>query len=58
MGEPSHGKIFNPNIRKLDPKIESCYFIGYPQRDQKGFVSIVQIDIQNLEKQDMLFFRG
>jgi hypothetical protein len=35
-GSQAVAKIFNPNIRKLDPKIESCYFIGYPQRS-KGF---------------------
>jgi hypothetical protein len=29
-------KVFNPNIRKLDPKIVSCHFIGYPDRS-KGY---------------------
>jgi hypothetical protein len=23
-------KLFNPSLGKLDSKIESCYFIGYP----------------------------
>jgi hypothetical protein len=29
-------KVFNPNIRKLDPKTVSCHFIGYPEKS-KGF---------------------
>ena len=28
-GCPAEAKIFNPNIRKLDSKTVSCYFIGY-----------------------------
>jgi hypothetical protein len=28
--------VFNPNIRKLDPKIVSCHFIGYSKKS-KGF---------------------
>jgi hypothetical protein len=28
--------VFNPNIEKLDPKIVSCHFIGYPKKS-KGF---------------------
>jgi hypothetical protein len=33
---PAEAKIFNPNIGKLDPKIVSCHFIGYPKKS-KGF---------------------
>jgi hypothetical protein len=29
-------KVFNPNIGKLDPKIISCHFIGYPDKS-KGY---------------------
>ncbi|KAG8373010.1 hypothetical protein BUALT_Bualt12G0126500 [Buddleja alternifolia] len=29
-------KVYNPNIRKLDPKTISCHFIGYPERS-KGY---------------------
>ena len=36
MGGPAEAKEFNPNIRKLDPKTESCHFIGYPKKS-KGF---------------------
>jgi hypothetical protein len=28
--------VFNPNIRKLDPKTVSCHFISYPEKS-KGF---------------------
>jgi hypothetical protein len=33
---PAEAKVFNPNIGKLDPKIVSCHFIGYPEKS-KGF---------------------
>jgi hypothetical protein len=33
---PAEVKVFNPNIRKLDPKTVSCHFIGYPKKS-KGF---------------------
>jgi hypothetical protein len=29
-------KVFNPSARKLDPKIVSCHFIGYPDKS-KGY---------------------
>jgi len=29
-------KLFNPSLGKLDPKTESCYFIGYPEKS-KGY---------------------
>jgi hypothetical protein len=35
-GSPAEAKVFNPYIAKLDPKIVSCDFIGYPDRS-KGF---------------------
>ncbi|GMP36789.1 hypothetical protein CsSME_00008798 [Camellia sinensis var. sinensis] len=35
-GCPAEAKIFNPQIKKLDPRTISCYFIGYPERS-KGF---------------------
>jgi hypothetical protein len=35
-GSPAEAKVFNPNIRKLDPKTVSCHFIGYPEKS-KGF---------------------
>ena len=35
-GSPAEAKVFKPNIGKLDPKIVSCYFIGYPKKS-KGF---------------------
>jgi hypothetical protein len=35
-GSPAEAKVFNPNIRKLDPKIVSCHFISYPEKS-KGF---------------------
>jgi hypothetical protein len=35
-GSPAESKVFNPTIAKLDPKIVSCHFIGYPERS-KGF---------------------
>jgi hypothetical protein len=33
---PAETKVFNLTIAKLDPKIVSCHFIGYPERS-KGF---------------------
>ena len=35
-GSPAEAKEFNPNIGKLDPKTESCHFIGYLEKS-KGF---------------------
>jgi hypothetical protein len=35
-GCPAEVKLFNPSIRKLDPKTISCHFIGYPDKS-KGF---------------------
>jgi len=32
----AEAKVFNPNIKKLDPKIVSCHFIGYPEKSE-GF---------------------
>jgi hypothetical protein len=33
---PTEAKVFNPTIAKLNPKIVSCHFIGYPEKS-KGF---------------------
>jgi hypothetical protein len=35
-GCPIEAKLFNPSIRKLDPKTVCCHFIGYPDKS-KGF---------------------
>ena len=35
-GCPAEVKVFNPNIGKLDSKIVSCHFIGYPKKS-KGY---------------------
>jgi hypothetical protein len=35
-GYRAEAKVFNPSIGKLDPKIVSCHFIGYPGRS-KGY---------------------
>jgi hypothetical protein len=35
-GCPAEAKVFNPNIEKLDSKIVSCHFIGYPKKS-KGY---------------------
>ena len=35
-GSPAEAKGFNPNIRKLNPKTVSCYFISYLEKS-KGF---------------------
>jgi hypothetical protein len=29
---PVEAKLFNPSVGKLDPKIVSCHFIGYPDK--------------------------
>jgi hypothetical protein len=33
-GSPAKAKVFNPNIGKLDPKIVSYHFIGYPKKSK------------------------
>ena len=33
-GSPAEAKVFNPNIAKLDPKIVTCHFFGYPDRSK------------------------
>jgi hypothetical protein len=33
-GRPVEAKVFNQNIRKLDPKTVSCYFISYPKKSK------------------------
>ena len=33
-GSPAEAKVFNPNIRKLDPKTVSYHFIGYPEKSK------------------------
>jgi hypothetical protein len=33
-GSLAEAKVFNPNIGKLDPKMLSCYFIGYPKKSK------------------------
>jgi len=35
-GSPAEAKVLNPNIGKLDLKIVSCHFIGYPEKS-KGY---------------------
>ena len=36
MRHPVEVKVFNPNIEKLNSKIVSCHFIGYPDKS-KGY---------------------
>lgn len=35
-GYPAKAKLYNPHQRKLDMKVVSCFFIGYPEHS-KGF---------------------
>jgi hypothetical protein len=56
-GSPAEAKMFNPNIGKLDPKIVSCHFIGYP-KSQKVFISTVQTNIQSYRNETCCFLRG
>ncbi|KAJ9562866.1 hypothetical protein OSB04_008026 [Centaurea solstitialis] len=35
-GCPAEAKVYNPQIKKLDSKTISCYFVGYPERS-KGY---------------------
>jgi transposase InsO family protein len=35
-GCPAEARIFNPQLKKLDPKTVSCFFVGYPHRG-KGY---------------------
>jgi hypothetical protein len=34
-GCPAEAKVFNPQLKKLDPKTVSCFFIGYPHRGKR-----------------------
>jgi hypothetical protein len=34
VGSLAEIKVFNPNIGKLDSKIVSCHFIGYPEKSK------------------------
>lgn len=35
-GCPAEAKVYNPNLKKLDPKTLTCFFIGYPD-NSKGY---------------------
>jgi hypothetical protein len=35
-GCPAEARIFNPQLKKLDPKMVTCFFVGYPHRG-KGY---------------------
>lgn len=36
LGCKVEARFYNPNERKLDPRTQSCYFIGYSEKS-KGF---------------------
>jgi hypothetical protein len=46
-GCPVEAKVFNPQLKKLDLKIVSCFFIGYPHRG-KGYRFYFQARPQRL----------
>ena len=33
-GYPTEAQLYNSQQKKIDPKIVSCYFIGYPKRSK------------------------
>jgi hypothetical protein len=35
-GCPAEARVFNPQLKKLDPKTVSCFFVGYPHKG-KGY---------------------
>jgi hypothetical protein len=55
-------KLYNPSLGKLDTKIESCYFIGYPDKPKgyrfycpKGTIKFVETrNAMFLEEMDAL----
>ncbi|CAL8152429.1 unnamed protein product [Prunus armeniaca] len=45
----AEARIYNPQEKKLDPKMISCYFIGYPARSkEEGNVAVIENDEQEV----------
>jgi hypothetical protein len=52
-GCPNDAKVFNLSIGKLDPKIASCYFIGYLDKSKgyqfycpENYTKFMEIDLE------------
>jgi hypothetical protein len=52
------GKVFNPNIGKLDAKTISCHFIGYPDRLKGCWFSCPNNYAKFVETRHVVFFEN
>jgi hypothetical protein len=55
-GCPAEAKVFNPQLKKLDPKIGSCFFIGYPHRGNGYRFYFLGHTTKIVETQQEVFF--
>jgi hypothetical protein len=54
----AEAKVFNPNIRKLDPKTVSCHFIGYPDRSKGCRFYCPNNHVKIMETRHVVFFEN
>jgi hypothetical protein len=54
-GSPAEAKVFNPNIRKLDPKTVSYHFIGYPEKSKDFYFYCPDRYIKFIETRHAIF---
>jgi hypothetical protein len=54
-GCPAEAKLFNPSIGKLDHKIVSCHFIGFPDKSKGIHFYYPNIYTKNVEMRHTVF---
>jgi hypothetical protein len=54
-GYPAEARVFSPQLKKLDPKTLSCFFIGYRHRG-RYIASIVRVTPSSLWRFDTWYF--
>jgi hypothetical protein len=54
----AEAKVFNPNIRKLDPKTVSCHFIDYPNRSKGCQFYYINNYAKIMETRHAVFFEN
>ena len=54
-GSPAEAKVFNPNIGKLDPKIVSFHFIGYPEKSKSFYFYSADRHTKFMEMRHVVF---
>jgi hypothetical protein len=55
-GCPTEARVFNPQLKKLDPKIVSCFFVGYPYRGKGYHLYCPGHTTKYVETQQAVFF--